>query len=438
MGIYFGTDGIRGKVNADLTKSIAYKIGNALSSIKEGANIIVGADTRITNSYLATALATGATNGGANVIDVGVLPTAGIAFLTKTLKADYGVVISASHNPPEYNGLKVFDGNGYKLGDKKEEELEKKFIHEKVNDFPNIGRYSQNHSLCSLYEEYLLKNSRPLEGFKIALDCANGASFSVAPKVFKALGADVITINATDDGLKINDNAGALYPEVLSKVVLESNADMGFCFDGDADRLIAINQKGEVIDGDVIICGLAKYLKEKGKLNSDTVVGTSHTNMAVERELNAIDVSLIRTQIGDKYVLSKMIEKDLSLGGEQSGHIILKDLSTTGDGILSALTVANILSEKRVSFSEFFNTVLYPQENRDVICQDKHKVLNSEQLLQVITKYNIELSKKGRLMVRASGTEPKIRIMVESQDQVLNHKIADLLASLVKTLDGEN
>lgn len=439
MGIYFGTDGIRGKVNVDLTKSIAYKIGNALSSIKEGAKIIVGSDTRISNTYLTLALSTGATIGGAFVIDIGVCPTAGIAYLTKTLKADYGVVISASHNSPEYNGIKVFDCNGYKLGDKKEEELEKKFIHEKINDFPNIGVYRQDFTLTRLYEDYLVKTStKPLNDFKVVLDCAFGASYEIAPKVFKRLGADVIKLNAQNDGLKINENCGALHPQTLSKAVFKNKADFGFCFDGDADRLICVNERGEVCDGDVIICGIAKYLKEKGSLAKDTVVGTSHTNMAVESALSSINVRLIRAQIGDKYVLSKLLENDLSLGGEQSGHIILRELSTTGDGILSAIKVANILAEKKVPFSSYFDTLLYPQENVDVKCFDKHKVLNSESLSRLITKYNIELSTDGRLLVRASGTEPKIRIMVESKNPDINKKIANNIKELVLSLDNES
>ena len=438
MGIYFGTDGIRGKVNVDLTKSVAYKIGNSLSTIKEGAVIVVGYDTRISNTFLASALTTGATIGGANVIDIGIAPTAAIAYITKKINADYGVVISASHNPPEYNGIKVFDSNGYKLGDKKEEQIEKNFIHEKINEFPNIGKYVQDYSLLSLYLDYLVDTSQSLDGYKIVLDCANGAAYNVAPDAFRKLGAKVITINDENDGLKINDNAGALHPETLAKKVVEMGADMGFAYDGDADRLIAVNERGEIVDGDIILCGMAIHLKEKGELNLDTVVGTSHTNMAVESQLNSRNVRLIRAQIGDKYVLAKMLEKDLSLGGEQSGHIIIKKLSTTGDGILSSLVVANILAEKKAPFSQVFDTVLYPQENRDIVCADKHKMLNSQELSSLITKCNIELNGKGRLMVRASGTEPKVRIMVESLDDKLNKKLADEIVGLIIALDSES
>ncbi len=439
MGLYFGTDGLRGKVNVDLTQSIAYKIGNALSTLTEGCTIVVGADTRISNTYLALSLASGAMSGGANVIDVGVCPTAGIAYITKKIKADYGVVISASHNSAEYNGIKVFDGNGYKLGDKNEERIERCFIHEKVNSFPNIGTYRQDHSLVKLYRDFLISCSKNrLDGLTIVLDGAYGAAHKIAPEVFRALGASVVASNCTDSGLKINEGCGALYPQNLVKRMARYKADMGFAFDGDADRLIAVTEKGEIIDGDVIICGLSKYLKALGKLNGNTVVGTSHTNMAVEHDLKANGIDMIRTDIGDKYVLQKLIEKNLSIGGEQSGHIILKDVATTGDGILSAIVVANMIKQENKKFSELFGLKLYPQVNKNVIVNDKFRILNSEELLNTVSKFNAQLVGKGRIMVRASGTEPKVRVMVESQDKELNQQIADTLVELVQKIDQQS
>ena len=438
MGLFFGTDGLRGKVNEELTYDIAYKIGNALSILKEKPTIIVGSDTRISNTYLSLGVASGAMSGGARVIDIGVVPTAGIAYITKKVGADYGVVISASHNSGEYNGIKVFNGDGYKLGDKEEERIERCFIREKINDYANIGTYEQNFNLTKLYKKYLIEASEhSLKGKTIVLDCAYGASHRIAPEVFRKLGANVIAANATDDGRKINQNCGALYPENLIKRVFRYKADMGFAFDGDSDRLIAVDEKGGIIDGDMIIYGLAKYLKKNGRLAHDMVVGTSHTNMAIEESLKNEGIDLIRTDIGDKYVLAKLLEKNLSLGGEQSGHVILKELATTGDGILTAIIVANMLISEKTKMSDALNIELYPQANKNVIVKDKFRIMNSEDLSKEIAKYNADLNGKGRLMIRASGTEPKIRVMVESRDKVMNERIANAIVELINRINTE-
>ena len=439
MGLFFGTDGLRGKVNEDLTQDIAYKIGNALSILKENPTILIGSDTRISNTYLAIALSSGALSGGANVIDAGVVPTAGVAYLTKKLKADYGVVISASHNSAEYNGIKVFDCNGYKLGDKEEERIERCFIREKTNPFPNIGTYTQDFTLIKEYRDFLIGCSQhKFDGLTIVLDCAHGASHRVAPEVFRKLGANVIASNATYDGLKINKDCGALYPENLARRVKRYKADMGFAFDGDADRLIAVDENGNTVNGDMIICSLAKYFNKNGLLNDSTAVGTSHTNMAIEHDLLNNGIKLIRTDIGDKYVLQKLIEKNLSLGGEQSGHVILKDLATTGDGILTAIAVTNMLISENKTMSDAMNVELYPQVNKNVIVEDKFRIINNEELGREVAKYTAQLSGKGRIMIRASGTEPKIRIMVESQDKELNENIANSLYKTVKSIDEQN
>ena len=438
MGLFFGTDGLRGKVNEDLTQDIAYKIGNALSILKEKPTIIIGSDTRISNTYLTLSVANGAMSGGARVIDVGVVPTAGIAYITRKIKADFGVVISASHNSGEYNGIKVFNSNGYKLSDKEEERIERCFIREKINDFPNIGTYEQDFTLIKLYRDFLINSSQSrLDGLTIVLDGAYGAAHRIAPEVFRKLGASVIAANCVNQGLKINDNCGALYPENLVKRVFRYKANMGFAFDGDADRLIAVDEKGSIIDGDKIICGIAKYLKKLGKLKNNTAVGTSHTNMAIEEELKTCGIDFIRTDIGDKYVLAKLVEKDLSVGGEQSGHVILKDLATTGDGILTAIIVANMLIDEKTTMSKALNIELYPQTNKNVIVDDKFRIMNSDELIKAITKYNTELNGMGRLMIRASGTEPKIRVMVESKDKDLNDRIANSMVSLIKNINTD-
>ncbi len=439
MGLFFGTDGLRGKVNEDLTFDIAYKIGNALSVLKNKPTILIGSDTRISGSYLTLGVASGAMSGGASVIDVGIVPTAGVAYLTKLIKADYGVVISASHNSAEYNGIKVFNSDGYKLSDKEEERIERQFIHDKTNSFPAIGTFTQNLNLVKEYKKFLIsKSANSLVGKTIVLDCAHGAAIRIAPEVFRKLGAFVIASNSTEEGLKINDKCGALYPQNLVRRVERYKADMGFAFDGDSDRLIACTEKGEIIDGDMIIYTLSLYLKKLGKLKENTVVGTSHTNMGIENALNENGVKLLRTDIGDKYVLQKLIEKNLSLGGEQSGHIILKDLATTGDGILSAIAVANMIIEEDKKFSEIVKVKLYPQTNKNVIVTDKFRIINSEELSKVTVKYNTELAGKGRLMIRASGTEPKIRIMVESPDEKINENIADNISCLIEKINLEN
>ena len=434
MGLFFGTDGIRGKVNEDLTFNIAYKIGNALSILKDKPTIIIGSDTRLSNSYLTLGVASGAMSGGAKVIDVGVVPTAGIAYITKTCKADYGIVISASHNSGEYNGIKVFDSNGYKLLDKEEERIERCFIREKINAYPEIGSYVQDLNLFKVYRDFLLGVSEcSLKGLTIVLDCAFGASHRIAPEVFRK----VIALNCILDGAKINENCGALYPENLIKKVFRYKADIGFAFDGDADRLIAVDEKGKIVDGDMIIYALAKYFKKQGKLKQDTVVGTSHTNMAIEEDLRQENIELIRTDIGDKYVLAKLLEKNLSLGGEQSGHVIIKDLATTGDGILTAIVIANMLVKEKISMSDAFRIDLYPQTNKNIVVEDKLRIMNNEDLAMAISKYNAEFGGKGRLMIRASGTEPKIRVMVESKNADENERIAKAVVALVKRIDAE-
>ena len=438
MGLFFGTDGLRGRVNEDLTQNIAYKIGNALSILKENPTIIIGSDTRVSNTYLTLSVASGAMSGGAKVIDVGVVPTAGIAYLTKKFKADYGIVISASHNSGEYNGIKVFNGDGYKLSDKEEERIERCFIREKINAFPNIGVYEQDFNLVKPYKKFLIDASEHrLDGLTIVVDGAYGAAHRIAPDVFRKLGANVIAANCVNDGLKINENCGALYPENLVKRVFRYKADMGFAFDGDSDRLIAVDENGKIIDGDMIIWGLAKYFKKIGRLNDNTVVGTSHTNMAIEEDLKREGIKLIRTDIGDKYVLAKLIEKNLTLGGEQSGHIIIKDLATTGDGILAAIILANMVINEKTTLSQALKIELYPQVNKNVVVEDKFRIMNNEELGKAVAKFNAELGNDGRIMIRASGTEPKIRVMVESKNKAENESIANTIVSLIKRINAE-
>lgn len=415
MGIFFGTDGIRGIVNEDLTYSVAFKCGNALGSTKCSPTIIVGGDTRPTRSFLTNAFSGGAMSAGAKVIDVGVCPTAGIAHIAQRIKADYGVVISASHNPSEYNGIKIFD-NGVKLSELKEEQLERKFLQEKHNDYSELGSYAQNHALVKLYQDYLIDCcDTNLTGLTIVLDGSNGASHKIAPAVFRELGAKVIATHCQSNGENINNNCGSTCPETLSKAVKRYKADMGLAFDGDSDRVIACDENGTIMDGDNIIYILSKYLKSIGKLSKNTVVGTRHTNMGLEKALNNDGITLIRTDIGDKYVISKIEEDMLSLGGEKSGHIIFREYATTGDGVLTGIKVAELVKKSGKKLSQLFDATLYPQVNIDCRVKDKMRIINSDTLQQVINKNEKELGDGYRIMVRVSGTESKIRIMVEGE-----------------------
>lgn len=418
MGIFFGTDGIRGVVNEDLTYSVAFKCGNALSNSKLRPTIIIGGDTRLTRSYLTSAFASGAMSAGANIIDVGICPTAGIAYLTKTMNLDYGVVISASHNPPEYNGLKIFDTNGVKIGDKREELLERKFLHEVYNSHDELGNYKQDFSLVKKYQDFLVNCCNcSLKGLTIVIDGSNGASHKIAPAVFKQLGAKVIATHCHERGEKINHKCGSTFPETLSKSVKRYKADMGFAFDGDSDRIIACDERGNIIDGDMIIYILSKYFKEQGKLYKNTVVGTRHTNMGLEKSLNKHGIKLVRTDIGDKYVIAKMEEERLSLGGEKSGHIIIKEFSTTGDGVLTGIKIAELVKHNGKKISELCDFEIYPQINIDCKVKNKMRIINSEELQSVINSLERSLGDEYRIMVRVSGTEAKIRVMVEGTNE---------------------
>lgn len=437
MGVFFGTDGLRGVVNEELTYEVAYKCGNALTTLTDAPLILIGRDTRVSGEYLTVALACGAMSGGGRVVDLGVIPTSGVAYLTRTLGADYGVVISASHNPPEYNGIKIFDKNGYKLSEREEERVERSFIRGRINSFSSIGGYRQDFRLIRQYEDFLISTCEgTLDGMHIVIDGACGAASRVVPAVFRRLGASVSATSCSGDGMRINDGCGALCPEALARRMRRSQADIGFAFDGDADRLIAVDDGGRIVDGDMIIYMLALYMKERGLLRKNTVVGTSHTNMGIERALAEHGIGLVRTDVGDRYVLERLAGDGLSLGGEQSGHIILKDIHSTGDGILTAIAVASMVHRRGRPLSELFDAELYPQTNINVVVSDKMSIMNSALLSDTLGRIQSRLSGTGRVMVRASGTEPKIRIMVESPSEEINRAYSEELASAVREQEG--
>ena len=436
MSIYFGTDGIRGEINKDLNFEVCYKCGNALSQIKENVKIVLGRDTRKSGDMVALSFSSGVVIGGGSVVDVGVIPTPGIAYLVKKLKCDYGVVISASHNPAEYNGIKIFDCNGNKISVQEENLIEKYFIHNNITNFKKVGTYCQKRYISRQYVEFLRMTSKSLKGMKIAIDCSNGASGSVAPKLFKELGAKVFAVNCSNNGLKINDECGSLHPDGLREVVLKHKCHVGFAYDGDADRLIAIDEKGKIIDGDVITFVLASYFRSKNQLKNNGVVGTTQTNMGIIASLKKQCIDFYASDVGDKYVIELMKQKNIHLGGEQSGHIIIGKYSDTGDGILASLVLSNIIKEDRRAFSEISRVELMPQSTRNVVVFDKLRIINADELKHEIHDCKT-LLKDGRVLVRASGTENKIRIMVEGRDQTLNEKLADRIARKVDSINNK-
>lgn len=432
--MYFGTDGIRGVANVEITCPLAHSVGNALASCKKNCRVLIGMDTRVSGDMLLHAVATGVMQGGGDVLDVGVMPTAGIAYLTQYYKADYGVVISASHNPAEYNGIKVFDSNGYKLGDKRERELEQKMAHPYVVKAIATGKYMFMHDSAADYVKFLVSQIEGLKGLRVLVDCSNGAAGRVAKSVFEQAGASVVVVNTSAAGIDINENVGALYASNLSQKVKEGGFDVGFAYDGDADRLIAIDEKGNVVDGDHLLYVLACDAKKKGTLDTGTVVGTHHTNMGVQDALEKNGIKLIREDIGDKYVLERMLKDGSPLGAEQSGHIILGKRTTTGDGILASLVVAQIIVDTGKTLSQLDDAKGYAQVNINVPVQDKLRIINSEEVSLEVGKVYEQLAGEGRVLLRASGTEPKIRIMVECKSESKAKTLAKRLESVLKSL----
>lgn len=434
MSVFFGTDGIRGIAGRDLTAEVAYRCGRSLGLLAKNMKVVIGTDTRVSNSYLVNSLSAGLMECGADVVFVGIIPTAGISYLTKELNFNYGVAITASHNPKEYNGIKIFSSKGEKLSEFEELQIEKNIIKTNVSEVFRLGSFTYDKSLVKKYKKHLLDVGGALEGMKIVIDGANGAGYKLAPDIFKELGARVYKFCCQNKGDEINNNCGALYPKNLAKKVLKLNADFGFCYDGDSDRLIAVDEKGEIVDGDLLLCGLAKRMKQRNKLKNNAVVGTSQTNMGIELELKKNGIDFYRADVGDKYVLELMKKNNLSLGGEQSGHIIISEYMPTGDGILASILVASMCKKENIKLGEFAKVDLFPQENINVVVKDKIRVLGSEILADAVSNVQQELSGRGRVLVRASGTEPKIRIMVESDSQTKCESLAKYLKQVVELI----
>ncbi|AMA74385.1 MULTISPECIES: phosphoglucosamine mutase [Aneurinibacillus] len=444
MGKYFGTDGVRGVANTELTPELAYKLGRCggYVVIRDSKNVkpkvVVGRDTRISGPMLERALIAGLQSIGAEVIRLGVISTPGVAYLTRALEADAGIMISASHNPVEDNGIKFFGGDGFKLLDEKEAEIEKLLDAEK-DELPrpiggDIGTVLNYKEGAQKYLQYLKTTvQNRFGGLKIVVDCANGAASALAAQLFADMEADVVTLACNPDGLNINDNCGSTHPEALQKAVVEHGAALGLAFDGDADRLIAVDEKGSIVDGDFImaICGIA--WKRRGKLKNNTVVSTVMSNIGFYKALEAAGIQTRQTAVGDRYVMEEMLKGGYNIGGEQSGHIIFLDYNTTGDGLLTALQLLDVVVEAQKPLSELAAETMtqYPQILVNVRVADKTKLNGNAVIKAVIEEVEAELGSNGRVLVRPSGTEPIIRVMAEGPDEdelkEYVQKIADVI-----------
>lgn len=450
MGKYFGTDGVRGVANVELTPQLAYKLGRAGAYVLQKhsdhketrTKVIIGTDTRVSKDLLLMSLASGVMSVGGDIIDVGIMPTPAIAYLTRKHQADAGVVISASHNPMEYNGIKFFNSKGLKLDDALELEIEALIDDMDQMDssvsHDSVGKILSSNNYSEEYINFLTEfQESDFTGLNITLDCANGASYRIAPEVFEKLGAKTFVINNKPDGCNINLNAGSTHPEGLSEAVLRNSSDIGLAYDGDADRLIAIDEKGNPVDGDCIMLICAKYLKERNLLKENTLVVTVMSNLGLHVAAKEMGVDVEVTAVGDRYVLEKMLEKNYSLGGEQSGHMIFLDHNTTGDGILSSLILAKIIKESGKKLSDLSKIMeVYPQVliNARVKNEKKLEYKTHPIIQQKIKRLEEKMVGKGRVLIRHSGTEPLVRVMLEGQNQEEITNYAQELSNLIEEL----
>lgn len=427
MGKYFGTDGVRGVANEGLTPELAYKIGRCggyvLAGQAEKPVVVIGRDTRISGPMLEAALVAGLLSIGANVIRLGVVSTPGVAYLTRTLKADAGVMISASHNPVEDNGIKFFGADGFKLSDETELEIER-LMDADTDELPrpvggDIGTVTDNEQAKFDYMDYLRSTVKSsFQGLRIALDCANGAAYELAPALFEALGAEVIAIGAEPNGRNINEACGSTHPEKLQQLVVERGAHIGLAFDGDADRLIAVDETGAEVDGDFILSILGHALNQEGRLNGQTIVTTVMSNIGFFKGIEAVGMKAAKTAVGDRYVMEEMRRGGFNLGGEQSGHVIFLDYNTTGDGMLTAIHLVDTMVKSGRPLSELKQIMRkYPQTLVNVRVADKSKLNNNGPVEEIIRKVEAELGDNGRVLVRPSGTESLIRVMAEGPDK---------------------
>ena len=443
MGVMFGTDGVRGVANRDLTPELALKLGRAgvyvLSGRTPGAPLVVGRDTRVSGDMLESALIAGICSAGVNVLKAGVIPTPAIACLTRVLRAGGGVVISASHNPVADNGIKFFGPDGFKLSDETEAEIEHLVFSPGIIPSPvgdGVGCCMTMADACDRYIEFL-KEVAPvdLSGLRIAVDCANGAASPVVPRLLSELGAEVAPVFHTPNGVNINNACGSTYPSALQEVVLSRKADVGLAFDGDADRLIAVDEKGSLVDGDQIMMICARDLKARGKLVKNTVVVTVMSNLGLHLALREDGINIIQTQVGDRCVLEELLRIGATFGGEQSGHIIFLDNQTTGDGALTALKLLSVLKKSGMALSKLASRMeRLPQLLKNVPVVDKQKVMASPLLMEAIRQREQKMNGQVRILVRPSGTEPLVRVMAEGKDLEELHIIVEELMQVVSKL----
>ena len=444
MGKYFGTDGFRGEANVDLTVEHAYKVGRYLGYYygkqhEDGkAHVVIGKDTRLSSYMFEYSLVAGLTASGADVYLMHVTPTPSVSYIVRTGDFDCGIMISASHNPYYDNGIKVINGQGYKLEAAIENEIEQ-YIDGELGEIPfakreNIGKTTDYTMGRNRYIGYLLTiPTRPFKGMRIGLDCANGASYLVAKSVYDALGAKTYVINNEPNGTNINTDCGSTHIDKLQAFVKEKGLDVGFAFDGDADRCLAVDDKGEIVDGDKILYVCGRYLKDKGELNNNTIVTTIMSNLGLYKALDKKGINYEKTAVGDKYVFENMMEHGHSIGGEQSGHIIFSKYATTGDGVLTSLMIMETILGRKVKLSELFNSLtIYPQLLVNVKVSSKDAVMNDADVLKLNDEIASELGDDGRLLLRQSGTEPVIRVMVEAATDELCEKYVYKMVDLIK------
>ncbi len=455
MRKYFGTDGIRRIANTELSPELVYRVAKAGAyALAKHSNhtptILIGRDTRISGTLIESAMTAGFLSYGANVISLGVIPTPGVAYLTKKLKADASVVISASHNTYEFNGVKYFSNKGMKIPDEIEEEIEEMMDSDKLSDFTavneKIGIAEVRTDLLDEYVYFFRKNFEEefeeydRDDFVVAIDTANGATSVVADKVFTALGIRHYIMNDTPNGININENCGSTHLDMLKNYVIEHNCNLGIAYDGDGDRCLAVDENGNEINGDKLLAVISNYMKEKGTLKNNAVVATVMSNLGLKKYAETNGLDCVQTKVGDRYVLEEMLKNGYNIGGEQSGHVIFLDYNPTGDGILTSLMLIKVMLEKKKTASELCKIInIYPQVliNAKVANNKKDDYKTDSDIQSAIQKLEEEFSGNGRVLIRPSGTEPLIRVMIEGEDQGYMQKKAEELVSLIEKKLGE-
>ena len=450
MRRYFGTDGIRRIANTELSPELVYRVAKAGAYVlakhcDKAPTILIGRDTRLSGTLIESAMISGFLSYGANVKQLGVIPTPAVAYLTRKLQADAGVVISASHNTFEFNGIKYFSNKGMKIPDELEEEIEEVMDSGKLEELSAVSeKIGVSEIRTDLLEEYVYFFRKNFEDnfekinnseFKVVIDTANGATYEVAEKVFKALGINHVIINNTPNGININDKCGSTHLETLKEYVVKNKMSLGIAYDGDGDRCLAIDEKGEEIDGDKILAIIAEYLKKQDKLKQDTIVATVMSNLGLNKYVEKNSMKLIQTKVGDRYVLEEMLKNGYNLGGEQSGHVILLDYNPTGDGILTSLMIIQAILESNKKASELSSIVRkYPQVlvNAKVNPDKKYDYEKNKEIKTAIENLEKEFTGNGRILIRPSGTEPLVRVMIEGKDEKILEEKARNIAKLIE------